>query len=144
LGNSTPKFRHVSSQLFVRFLVEPEYHFLPADQHRPSDEVRLFDHHVDGFSLRLRQRTAFEDRAAGADEIQEPVLVDVALQKRAIRRCPVDIPLLDVNLVLLQKTSGVTACGSRGFPVEDWLRHELILRQQLPDYPCAGFESAVV
>jgi hypothetical protein len=46
--------------------------------------------------------------------------------------------------VLLQKTSGVTAGGSRGFPVEDWLRHELILRQQLPDYPCAGFESAVV
>jgi hypothetical protein len=54
--------------------------------------------------------------------------IDVLLEKRAVRRILVDVAFLDVNLLLLQKTSGVVAGRSRGFEVEDWLGHGRIVR----------------
>jgi hypothetical protein len=47
----------------------------------------------------------------------------VFFEKGAIRRITIDVVLLDVDLVLLQKTSGVAARRSGGLPVEEWLRH---------------------
>ena len=122
-GSSSPRSRRVSSQLFVRFLVEPEYDRLPADQHRSSDEVWLFHHQVDRLLLRFRQRPLFEDGTARADEIEKPAIVDVLLEERSIGRRLVDIAFFDVDLVLLQKTSGVTAGGSGRLPIENPFGH---------------------
>src|SRR5512134_1919198 len=109
------------SELLVDVLVEPERHL------RPPDEVRLFHHEVYRFLLRRRQRPFLEHRTAGADEIEESSGVDVLLEERAIRRIAVDVPLLDVDVAFLQKTSGVAARRSRRFPVEERLRHSRIL-----------------
>jgi hypothetical protein len=51
----------------------------------------------------------------------------VLLEKGPIRRVPVDVDLLDVDVLLRQKTPGVTAGRSRGFPVEARLGHPAIL-----------------
>jgi hypothetical protein len=55
------------------------------------------------------------------------LFVDVPFEKRTIRRILVDVALLDVDLLLLQKTSGVTAGRSSRFPVKRWFRHRGIL-----------------
>jgi hypothetical protein len=91
----------------------------------------LFHHQVDRFFLRLGQRPRLEHGAAGADEIQEPVRLDVFLEERAIRRLFVDVSLFDVRPLLIQKTSGVAAGRSSGFPEESRLRHKVILVQRL-------------
>jgi hypothetical protein len=49
------------------------------------------------------------------------------LEKRPVRRGLVDVAFLDVDLLLLQKTSGVSARRSRGLEVEDWLGHDRIV-----------------
>jgi hypothetical protein len=51
----------------------------------------------------------------------------VLLEKGAVRRMAVDVAFLDVDSLLLQKTSGVAAGRSRGFPEEDRLGHGVIL-----------------
>jgi hypothetical protein len=53
--------------------------------------------------------------------------VDVLLEKLARRRSPVDIDLLDVELLLIQETPGVLARRSGGLRVEDRLGHALDL-----------------
>jgi hypothetical protein len=58
------------------------------------------------------------------------VRLDVLLEERAIRRVPVDVTLFDVDVLLLQKTSGVSARRSGGFPVEGCLGHADII----PDF----------
>jgi hypothetical protein len=55
------------------------------------------------------------------------LLVDVLFEERAVGRVPVDVTLFDVDLVLLQKTSGVSTGRSRRFPVQERLRHTAIL-----------------
>jgi hypothetical protein len=50
------------------------------------------------------------------------------LEERAFRGRPVDIALFDIDFLLLQKTSGVSAGGSSGFPVKHRFGHEPILR----------------
>jgi hypothetical protein len=112
----------------VRILVEPKRHSRAADQDRPLDEVGLLHHQVDGFFLGFRQRPRLEHGAAGAHELQEPIGLDVLLEKRAIRRIPVDVTFFDVDLLLSQKTSGVSAGRSRGLQVEDRLGHARIVR----------------
>ena len=104
--------------LAVLRLVETKGHFRSADQDRPLDQVRLFHHQVDGLLLRLRQRPRLEDRAARAHEIEKAVGLDVPLKERAIRRFLIDVALFNVDALLIQKTSGVTAGRSSGFPVE--------------------------
>jgi hypothetical protein len=51
----------------------------------------------------------------------------VRLQKGAIGRLFVDVTLVDVELALRQKTSGVPAGRSSGLPEEGRLGHGLIL-----------------
>jgi hypothetical protein len=114
-------------QLAVLVLVEPEDHLAAANQDRTPDQVRLRHHQIDRLLLRPRQRTLFEHRAAGADEVEKPFRVDVLLEKRPIRWMTIDVLLVDVEVSLLQKTSGVTAGRSRRFPVEDRLWHADIL-----------------
>ena len=110
-------------RFLVLSLVESKNYLRPADQDRPLDEVWLLHHQVDGVFLRLGQRTRLEDRAARADELQEAVLVDVLLEERPVGRVLVDVAFLDVDLLLLQKTSGVAASRSRGFEIEQGLGH---------------------
>jgi hypothetical protein len=43
------------------------------------------------------------------------------LEERAVRRIAVDVARLELDRMLLQKTSGVTARRSGGLPVEDVL-----------------------
>ena len=50
------------------------------------------------------------------------------LEERAIGWVFVDVPLFDVDLLLLQKTSGVSTGRSRGLEVEDRLSHARIVR----------------
>jgi len=87
----------------------------------------LRHHQVDRFLLGPWQRALLEDRAARADEVEKAVGVDVFLEKRAVRRIPVDVAFFDVDLQLLQKTSGVSARGSRGLEEEDWPGHGRIV-----------------
>jgi hypothetical protein len=48
----------------------------------------------------------------------------MAFEEGPVRRVPVDVPFLYVDALLLQKTSGVAARRSGGFPVENRrLRH---------------------
>jgi 7-carboxy-7-deazaguanine synthase len=56
-------------------------------------------------------------------------VIHVLLEKGAVRRVAVDVAFLDVDSLLLQKTSGVAAGRSRGFPEEDRLGHGVILGQ---------------
>jgi hypothetical protein len=115
------------SAIPVRVLVEPEGHLPPANEDWPFDEVRLLHHQINRFLLRSRQRPLLEYRAPRAHEIEKTIRVYVLLEKRPCRRVPVDVPLFDIDLVLLQKTSGVAAGGSGRFPEERRLRHAGIL-----------------
>jgi hypothetical protein len=54
----------------------------------------------------------------------------VLFQKGPRRRVLVDVALFDIDLVLLQKTSGVAAGCSGRFPEERRLRHAGILPGQ--------------
>jgi len=108
-------------------LVEAEDGPGPADEDGPFDQIRLGHHEVDRFLLRRRQRTRLEGGAAPAHEIEKVVLVDVPLEERAIGWLFVDVAFFDADTLLLQITSGVAAGGSSRFPVEDGLRHEVIL-----------------
>ena len=118
---------HSPSKPPVLPLLEAEGDLRTADQDRAADEIRLLHHQIDRLFLRLRKRTLLEHGAAAADEVQEVVVADVLLEEGAIRRVFVDVALLDVDSLLLQKTSGVAAGGSRGLPIEDRLRHEQIV-----------------
>lgn len=111
----------------VFLLVKTENRFRAADQDRPLDQIRLLHHQVDRFLLRFRQRPLLEHRAPPAHEIQEVLLADVLLEERAVGGSLVDVPLIDLDTMLLQKTSGVAACRSRGLPVKDRLGHRVIL-----------------
>jgi len=51
----------------------------------------------------------------------------VLLEKGAVRRVLVDVAFVDVNPVLIQKTSGVAACSSGRLPVEGGLEHGRIV-----------------
>jgi hypothetical protein len=108
------------SDLAVLDLVETEDDFRSLDHDRPFDEVRALHHHVDRLLFRPRQPALLEDRAAGADELEEAIGIDVLLEKVPGRRVTVDVDLVDVGATLLQKTSGVFAGGSGGLPVEGW------------------------
>jgi hypothetical protein len=116
----------------IRILVEAECHLPALDQNRPPYQVWLLHHQINRFLLRLRQWPLLEDWAPGADEIQKPRRVDVFLEKSARRRIPVDVVFFDVDVVLLQKTSGVAARGSGWFPVEEWPGHPRILPASAP------------
>jgi 7-carboxy-7-deazaguanine synthase len=61
----------------------------------------------------------------------------VPFQEGPVRRVLVDVALVDVDALLLQKTSGVAAGRSRRFPEEGGLGHRLILR-------CRTIETAVL
>jgi hypothetical protein len=52
----------------------------------------------------------------------------VFLEKRAVRRRPVDVNLFDLDALLVQETPGVLAGGSGGFRVEDRLGHPKIVK----------------
>jgi len=83
----------------------------------------LLHHEVDRFRLRRGERPSLEDGAPRADEIEEAVRVDVLFEKGAVGRMRVDVLRVDVDAVLLQKTSGVAAGGSGGLQVKRRLRH---------------------
>jgi hypothetical protein len=104
-------------------LIESKHDFRSLDQDRTPDQIRILHHQVDRFLLRLRQRPLLPDRAARADEIEEPVRVDVPFEELARRRLLVDVDFVDVDARLCQSTSGVLARGSRRFPVELRFRH---------------------
>jgi hypothetical protein len=82
-------------ELLVLLTVEAKNCAVILDQDRSADEVRLRHHQVDGFLLGFGQRPLLEDRAARADEVEKAALVDVALEKRAIRWGPIDVPFGD-------------------------------------------------
>jgi hypothetical protein len=90
---------------------------------RPPDQVGVLQHHRDGFPFRFRQRPFLEDRASRAHEVQEPLGVDVLLEKLTRRRFLVDVDLMNVDAGRIQKTSGIFAGRSRGLRVERRLRH---------------------
>ena len=113
----------------VGLLVETEHRLRAADEDRTSDEIWLLDHQIDRFLLRSRQRTLLEDRASRADVIEEPAGVDVMLEERAIRGIAVDVTFVDLDVVLLQKPSGVAARSSGRLPEERGLSHPNILRR---------------
>jgi hypothetical protein len=117
---------------WIGAFVEAERHLPALDQNRPAYQVRLLHHQINRFLLRSRQRPLLEDGASPADEIQKARRVDVFLEKSAGRRILVDVVFFDVDLVLLQKTSGVAARGSGWFPVEDWPGHPRILPASPP------------
>ena len=107
--------------LSVLFLVEPKDGLRSAHEDRALDEIRLFDHQIDRFFLRLRQGTCLEDRTAGAHEIQEVIGLNMSLEKRPIRRLAVDVTRIDLGALLLQITSGVAAGRSGGLPIQSGL-----------------------
>ena len=111
------------SELSVLFLVEPEHDFRSFDENRPPDQVRVLDHHRDRLALGGRQRPLLEHRAAGADEIEEPIGVDVLLEKLPRRWFLVDVDLVDVDAGRIQKTSGILAGRSGRFRIEGRLGH---------------------
>ena len=115
--------RITPTALRVLLLVEAEGHLRSTHEDRAADQVRLLHHEIDCFLLRLRQRPLFEYRATRAHESEEPILVDVLLEKRAVRRVAIDVALVDVKPVLLQITSGVAARRSRGLPEKCRLGH---------------------
>jgi hypothetical protein len=107
----------------VLLLVEAEDGFRSADEDGPPDQVGLRHHHVDRFFLRPRQRAILEDRTPRADEVEELRFVDVLFEELARRRMPVDVALLDLDALRVQKPSGVAAGRSGWFPEEGGLRH---------------------
>jgi hypothetical protein len=54
------------------------------------------------------------------------LLVDVLLEERAIGRLPVDVNLIDLDPVRIQKTSGILAGRSSRLGIEGRLGHTLI------------------
>ena len=116
------------SEFAVLILVEAEDDFRSFDHDRPSNQVRILHHQLDRLALGGRQRPLLEHGAAGAHEVEEPLGVDVFLEKRAVRRGLVDVDLLDVDLALVQETPGVLARGSGGFRVENRLGHQVIVK----------------
>src|SRR5262245_8953426 len=96
----------------IRLLIEAEGYLVTFDENGPANEIGLLHHQVDRLLFRTRQRPLLEDRAPGADEIQEPVRIDMLLEKGPGWRVLVDVVLFDVHTVLFQKTSGVAARGS--------------------------------
>jgi hypothetical protein len=111
------------SELRVLVLVEAEHDLRSLDHDRPPDEIGILHHQLDRFLFRFRQRPLLEDRAPGADVVQKALGVDVLLEELARRRLLVDVDLVDVDLLLVQKTSGVFAGRSSGLGVERRLRH---------------------
>ena len=114
--------------LAIRFLVEPEQDLSAAHEDRAADQIGILHHQVDRLALRLRERPLLEYRAAGADEVEETVGVDVLLQEGPIRRRFVDVDLLDVDMLLVQETPGVLAGRSGGLGVEGRLGHPEIVK----------------
>jgi hypothetical protein len=57
------------------------------------------------------------------------LFVDVPFQEFSIRRILVDVPFGEVDLALIQKTSGVAARSSGGLPEERWLGHAVFYRR---------------
>ncbi|MEO5896032.1 MAG: hypothetical protein ABIS06_10050 [Vicinamibacterales bacterium] len=112
----------------VLLFVKTEDHLAALDQDRALDQIWLRHHQVDRFVLRFRQRLGLEDRAAGADEIEKTLLVDVLFEKCPVGGLFVDVLLIDLDALLLQKTSGVAAGRSGRFQVKRGLRHGLILQ----------------
>src|SRR5215471_9523991 len=110
-------------ELLVLCLVVSKDDLRSLHQNGAANQIRVLDHQVDRFFLRLRQRPLFPDRAAGADEIEEVVGVDVLLEELPRRRFLVDVDLLDFDAGRRQRTSGVLARGSGGLPVEGRFRH---------------------
>jgi hypothetical protein len=108
--------------------VEPERHFRAPDENRAPDQIGILHHQVDRLLPGLRKRPLLEDRAAGADEVEEPFRVDVLLEKRAIRRRLVDIDLFDRDPLLIQVTPGILTGGSGGFRVEGRFGHQEIVK----------------
>jgi hypothetical protein len=113
----------VGSQLRVLLFVESKRHLVSSDEDRPFDQIRLLHHQVDRFFLGPRKRALFEHRAAGADEVEKTPFVDVSFQELPVRWIFVDVSFDDLDLSLIQKTSGVTAGRSGRFPEEGWLCH---------------------
>src|SRR3954471_23040705 len=111
------------SEFAVLILVEAEDDRRPLDHDRPADQVRILHHHRDRLPLRGRQRPLLEHRAAGADEIEESISVDVLLEELPRWRLLVDVDLIDLDAGCIQKTSGILAGRSRRFGVERRLRH---------------------
>ena len=111
----------------IRVLVEAERHRPAGDEDRPPDQIGLRHHQIDCFLFGLRQRPLLEHGTPRADEIQEPIRFDVLLETRSIGRIAIDVTLLDVELQLLQKTSGVAARRSGRLQIEQWFRHRAIL-----------------
>jgi len=111
------------SQLLILFLVEAENDPGALDHDRSPDQVRVLHHQRDRFLLRLRQRPLFEDRAARADEVEEPIGVDVLFEELSRRRFLVDVDLVDIQACRIQKTSGIFAGRSGGLGVESRFRH---------------------
>jgi hypothetical protein len=114
------------SQLLVRLAIEAEHDHAPPDEDRPLDEIRLSDHEVDRFFLRLRQRTLLEHGAAPAHEVEEARRVDVRVEERPGRRIVDDVAFVDLDSALLQKPSGVAARGSGRLPIEERLGHRVL------------------
>ena len=110
-------------ELGVLVLVAAEDDLRPLDHDRPPDEVWVLQHHRDCLLLRLRQRPLLEHRAARADVVEEAVGVDVLLEELARRRLLVDVDLVDLDALRIQKTSGILAGRSGRFGVERRLRH---------------------
>jgi hypothetical protein len=92
-----------------------------------ADQVRLLHHQINRLFLRSRQRPLFEHRASSADEIEKPITIDVLFEERPCRRLSIDVVLFNLDVLLFQKTSGVSACSSGGFPVKDRACHARIL-----------------
>ncbi len=79
--------------------------------------------------LRARQRPFLEYRATGADEVDEPLRIDVPLQELARGRLFVDIDFVQVDAGRIQKTSGILAGGSGRLGVKGHGRHARILNR---------------
>jgi hypothetical protein len=116
-----------SSVARIRVFVESKRDLRSVDQDGPADEVWLLHHQIDRFLLRFRQGPLLEHRASSAHEVEEPAGIDVLLEKRPRRRFLVDVMLFNVDVLLVQITSGVAARGSGRFPIENRSRHGRIL-----------------
>jgi hypothetical protein len=119
----------------VLFLVEAENDAGSLDHDGTPDQVGVFHHQGDRLLLRFRQRPLLEHRAARADEIKEPIAVDVPLEELPRGRFLVDVDLVDIQACRIQKTSGVFAGGSGGLGIERRLGHggRIIEKLQIAD-----------
>jgi hypothetical protein len=120
-----PSVISIQESLHARVLgfVEPECDLGSPDKNGPSYQIGILQHQIDRFLLGLRQRALLENRAPRADEIEEPLRVDVGFQERPTRRRLVDVDLFDLDAVLVQETPGVLARGSRRLGIERGLCH---------------------